>query len=361
MKNLSDLALGSTKSAVIEDDQGREGQRWIAGLLMAVACTLMVLMTYEWTLRAAGAEPNFRDTQARWSSIREAVGRDQDEDAIAILGASQIRAAVSISILEQRFPEQTIYPLAYVGRTPCPALQDLAENTGFRGTVIISLTSNAGDCDPEVNHMFDVVAGYHNQWNWARKTDAWAADLMTHALVATDPDHSLRSLIENALEPGRPLIKQRYEITRRNRQLEMDFSGFDDSDLARMREHTLWAFRYRADIDDSLRQDRWSKDVDAISAAIDTINARGGQVVIVRLPTSGSLATAEQEFFPRAEYWDEIARRLPVTAALNHADYPAVTAFKTPDGNHLDFRDSADFTTALFDAIEGEGVSFSRP
>lgn len=360
MKNVQDLSSGSAKPQTADADKTLESPRWITGLLMAAASTVILLMAYEWTLRTSGAEPNFRDTQARWSSIREAIGRDQEKGAIALLGASRIRAAVSISELERRYPEQTIYPLAYVGRTPCPALQDLAENTNFRGTIIISLTSNAGDCDPDVNDMFGVVASYYSQWNWARKIDAWAADLATQTLVSTDPDYSFRTLIENALEPDKPLIKQGYEITRRNRQLEMDFSQFSDTDLEQMREHSLWAFRNRANIDADLRLARWSRDFDAMNEAIETITARGGQVVIVKLPTSGRLAVAEQEFFPRAEYWDQIAYQSPVTAALNHADYPAITAFETPDDNHLDFRDAVDFTTTLFDAIEREGVSLSR-
>ena len=360
MKNLSNTGSKAAALQTSEAEAERQNNHWISSLVMSVACALFVLIAYEWSLRAAGIEPNFRDSQARWSTVRETAGSDLDRDAIAILGASRIRAAISLSELEQRYPDQPIYPLGYIGRAPCAALQDLAENTEFRGTVIVSLSSNWVDCQPGPNQMHDVVARYHSQWNWARKIDAWASNLVTQSLVATDPDHSFRSLFKNVIEPATPVLRAKYEITRRNRQLEMDFARFSEADLAQMQEHSVWAFRGRVAADASLRRERWLAGLDAFNQAIETITARDGQVILVKLPTSGPLVQVEEESFPRAQFWDEMARRLPATAVLHSQDYPSVSGFATPDGNHLDFRDAAAFTTALFNALESEGVTLSR-
>ncbi len=360
MKNLSNTASNAAALAPSETETERENNHWISSLVISVACALIILIAYEWSLRAAGVEPNFRDSQARWSSVREVAGTDRDRDAIAILGASRIRAAISLNELERRYPDQAIYPLGYIGRAPCAALQDLAENTEFRGTVIVSLSSNWVDCQAGPNQMHDVVARYHGQWNWARKIDAWASNLVTQSLVATDPDHSFRSMFKNAIEPATPVLRAKYEITRQNRQLEMDFSRFSQADLAQMQEHSVWAFRGRVATDAGLRRERWSAGLDAFNAAIETITARDGQVILVKLPTSGPLVLVEEEAFPRAQFWDEMARRIPATAVLHYQDYPAISSFATPDGNHLDFRDAAAFTTALFDALEHQGVTLSR-
>lgn len=360
MKNISGSNANLETPPVTDPVKERANFHWISSLALAVLVFLVALLIIEWSLRASGAEPNFRDSQARWSTVREAAGLDRDADAIALLGASRIRAAISLSETETRYPDQGIYPLGYVGRAPCAVLQDLAEETKFRGTIIVSLSSNWVDCRPAQNQMHDIVSRYHNQWNWARKIDASAANLVTQNLVTADPDHSIRSLLSNLREFGQFTRPQNYEVTRRNRQLEMDFSQFSEDDLAQMQSSGAWAFIGRVEAEERRRRENWLAGIAAFNEAIETINARGGQVILVRLPTSGPLEQAEEEHFPRDQFWDEMARRLPAIAVLHYQDYPALSAFATPDGNHLDFRDAPRFTSILFDLLEQEGVSLSR-
>lgn len=360
MKNISTFSSDLAAPQPVATATERTDARWITSLVIALACALTLLGAYEWSLRAAGAEPNFRDNQARWSVVRDAMERDQNHNAIALLGASRIRAAISLTELEARYPDQGIYPLGYVGRVPCAALQDLAENSSFRGTVIISLTSVWVDCRPGPNQMHDTVARYHAEWNWARKLDAWATNQVTQSLVAVDPDHSIRTLISNAVDPERTLLPRKYEITRRNRQLEIDFSHFSEEQLEQERARRAWGYNQIIAPDEAGRRARWQTGLDAFDDAIETITARGGQVVLVRLPTGGALRTAEEGYFPRAAYWDEMASQLPAAISLHYQDHAALATVDTPDGDHLDYRNAPMFTAALFDALEQEGVDFSR-
>ena len=347
--------------SIMAPDSARAETSWIGNLLTAMLCAACILVAYEWTLRASGAEPNFRDNQARWSSVREAAGEDRAHDSIALLGTSRVRAAISQTELEKRYPDQAVYPLGYIGRGPCAVLEDLANETGFRGTVVISLNAAWVDCRPGPYQMHGTVARYHGEWNWARKVDAWAANVVTQNLVFTDPNHSIRNLIVNALEPGTSLLKEDYEITRRNRQLEFDFSRFSDADLAHMASHGRRAYIQRVETAEHKRQEHWTAGLAAFSDAIKTITARGGQVVLVRLPTSGPVKRVEDEYYPRQQYWDNMALMLSTTTALHYQDDAVLARFDTPDGNHLDHRDAARFTAALFDAIERDGVEFTRP
>lgn len=346
--------------SIAAPDSARAETSWIGSLLTAMLCAACILVAYEWTLRASGAEPNFRDNQARWSSVREAAGKDQTRDAIALLGTSRVRAAISVAELEARYPDQAVYPLGYIGRGPCAVLEDLANTTDFRGTVIISLNAAWVDCRPGPYQMHSTVARFHGEWNWARKIDAWAADVVTQNLVFTDPSHSIRNLLANALEPGTSLLNADYEITRRNRQLEFDFSRFGDDDLARMRSHGRRAYIQRVETAEHKREEHWNAGLAAFSDAIENITARGGQVVLVRLPTSGAVKRVEDAYYPRQQYWDRMALSLSTATALHYEDDTVLTRFDTPDGNHLDHRDAARFTATLFDAIERNGVDFTR-
>jgi hypothetical protein len=78
----------------------------------------------------------------------------------------------------------------------------------------------------------------------------------------------------------------------------------------------------------------------------EQIRARGGEVVLIRMPTSGDLWTLHELQYPRAEYWD---RLVAVTGlpAIHFADYPGLSGFECPDFSHLDARDSPRFTQAL--------------
>ncbi|MCR9078102.1 MAG: hypothetical protein NXH78_03290 [Hyphomonadaceae bacterium] len=361
MKNLSISNSDAQDTAAMSARGNDRKTDWITSLLAALVCTAIILTGYELVLRAAGAEPNFRDNQARWSFVREAAGRDQSSDSIALLGASRIRAAVSLSELESRYPGQSVYPLGYIGRSPCAALQDLADSTDFRGTIVVSLNANWVDCRPSPYQMHRTVVRYHAEWNWARKIDGQASEFITQNLVFTDPHHSIRHLIVNTLEAGTPLSNKDYEITRKNRQLEFDFAPFSAEDLAQMQRRSRRAYIRRVGAGEGKRPDRWNAGRSLLSDAIEKITARGGQVVIVRLPTSGPLLRAEQEHFPREQFWDDLVDALPATAFLHFADDPSLSGFETPDGNHLDHRDAARFTAALFDAIERDGVDFKRP
>lgn len=333
---------------------------WIASLAYALVCTLIVLTGYEWALRSAGLEPNFRENQARWSAVRDAAGKDRSVNAIALLGASRIRSSVSLNELEDRYPDHNVYPLGYPARNPCGILHDIAETTEFRGTIVISMNANWVDCRPGVHQMHGIIDRYHKEWNWARSIDSWAADMVTQTLTFTDPSYSIPSLLENAIEHGKLLPRKKHEITRRNRQLDLDFTRLNLEQIENSKATNLRWFRWRAKDGADALPDLWDPGLSSLSETIEKINARGGQVVIVRFPTSGELRAQESHHFPRERYWDDLAAKLPASAILHFEDYSALTNFHLPDDSHLDYRDAPAFTRALFETIEQNGVAIER-
>ncbi len=360
MKNLSTSNSSHPRTTTAVASPASHDARWISTIVIALVIAIAALMAFEWTLRASGAKPNFRDNQARWSQVREAVQQDVNYDSIALLGASRIRAAISISALETRYPNQAIYPLGYVGRGPCASLQDLADNTEFRGTVIVSMAPNWVDCDPSRFQMHGIVNRYHQDWNWARKIDSRLSNTVTRHLVIFDPHYSIQNILENYLERGEILPRPDYRTTRENRQIEYDYSNISPDELEQLQSRSLHSFLYRQEKGENKGQDRWGAALAIFRNAIDKIEARGGQVIMLRLPTSGPLERAEIEHFPRAEYWDQFSTQLSASVTMHYQDFAELSRFSPPDGNHLDLRESARFTATLFDLAEAEGIDFSR-
>src|SRR5262249_22831867 len=92
--------------------------------------------------------------------------------------------------------------------------------------------------------------------------------------------------------------------------------------------------------------DRLIHNLDAIDECVDAIQARGGTVVFVVMPTSGPVRLHESLLFPRCQWWAFWVQRSP--AVMIHSDdFSALSRFYPPDGLHLDGPDQAAFTRAL--------------
>ena len=360
MKNLSISNSDRPSKLDIERGDAEPKTDWIRSVLIAVVFTFVLLVAFEMVLRASGAQPNFRDNQSRWSAIRDAAGKDTSSNAIALLGASRIRAGISLDTLRDRYPDHGVYPLGYVAHRGCAVLKDLANTTEFRGTIILSMNANWVNCQPGPNQMYSKVDSYHRDWNWAREIDARISNVVTGWFVFTDSHYSIRSLLSNTLKTGTVLPQKHYVTSRVDRQLEYDFSFLDSEKLDDIRNHDTASYLWRVDTELQLNEASWKNGLEEFSRSIETITKRGGQVVIIRMPTGGSLRRAEEEAFPRTQFWDDLAASLPADAIIHFEDEAALAAFNLPDGNHLDKRDAPEFTQKLLDLLESKGIELNR-
>src|SRR5690606_1924717 len=87
---------------------------------------------------------------------------------------------------------------------------------------------------------------------------------------------------------------------------------------------------------------------------VTAIQERGGEVIWLRMITTGDVWTQEQALFPRAEYYDRLAAEVP-GHFLHFADEPSLAGFECPDGRHLDYRTSPEFTRALAAVLKRRG------
>jgi hypothetical protein len=86
-----------------------------------------------------------------------------------------------------------------------------------------------------------------------------------------------------------------------------------------------------------------------VERAVRAILARGGRVILLRMPTSGLVLEAEQKRWPRALFWDRVAASTRART-VHFEDWPGLNGFTCPDGSHLDYRDRSAFTEAFVDA-----------
>lgn len=334
------------------DHLGRLPLRVVAA---AAALALIMLVSSEATWRHAGHRPSVSDTDEAWAIQRSRV--DGDPRAIAILGDSRTQLAFALDTMEARFPGRPIAQLAIVGRPPLAALVDLADDPEFNGTVLLGLHA----AHLESTYMLDApeprVVAYHAKWkpatNWFYH-DAWLRAridmFLQERLVLLAPGLGLDRLARSLLQTG-GLPPPSHIVQGANRQVAGDYR-IVDADLRRKQFEALAEHRANRGLPNRVDWDRRAR---AVRDSIREIAARGGTVVLIRLPSSPDRFVSEERLHPRVEYWDRLADGTPA-ATVHYRDVPRLAELVPPDSSHLDSRDAERFTNALIDEIQRQGV-----
>lgn len=82
---------------------------------------------------------------------------------------------------------------------------------------------------------------------------------------------------------------------------------------------------------------------------------RGGELIMVRCPSSGPLAQGEQKFLGREGFWDPLIDSLNVPA-YNYLDYEQLMGYECPEWSHLKYEDALTFTNDLVDIMLKDDV-----
>ena len=320
-----------------------------AALATAALLAIAIIWAAEWYWRSAGYAPLVIDSRALWALERSQVNLTRREPFV-ILGASRILCGADMATLRERLPAHRPVMLAINGLYPFAALHDLAQDEGFRGTVLVDI-----DTRGMTRPMWDL----QQSWvDYAKReftpNEAFNRILLNHwqerAVVAQHEmslPNMLQRWIDGSGEPFRP-----YWTIHADRSCDIDFSR---TDPAQARAHfDAHLEENRDQLDPGIGPERFLADLEEVESWIDTIQHRGGRVIVYQTPTSGSRLAIEDKIFPRELYWVPWAERTDANV-LHFADEPALAAFDLPDDSHLDFRDKPAYTQALVDALIRRG------
>jgi hypothetical protein len=136
--------------------------------------------------------------------------------------------------------------------------------------------------------------------------------------------------------------------------MAIDFASIQDLERHNLSELKGYRRRYRRakhpspeDLDD---------EIDELNTWISHINARGGQVVFVRMPSSGNRLALEEEYHPKTRYWNRFSARSIGTCIEAPEIWNADGDWVCPDESHLDQETATRFTNALVDELIERGV-----
>ena len=327
---------------------------WRETLTAAVASALLLLIGMELGWRALDHEPSMNDDAAAWSVRRAQVYGEQPRDRLAFLGSSRIQLAIDTRTLRQAFPALGIEQLAVEGRSPVAAFLDLAADERFHGVVVLDLQPD--DLEPaQLGQQQGYVDAFRAGQALERRIERRIEMELQGRLVFASPELRLPRVLESLLGHGAP--PQPYQVTTypdRSRADRFQFADVAGQRRKRMaRDEASFSSAARS------RPDEWLQRALELSAAGERIAARGGAVLVFRMPVDDERAAFEERWYPRAQYWGAfaaVASSKSTVKVIDGRDEVELAGVPTPDGSHIDARDRQEFTLRLARLLLREGL-----
>ena len=322
-------------------------------LIIALTISIIGLVAWETYWRSEGYYPNLDDNKDLWAVQRTKVENASKDDVI-LLGSSRILFDIQLNEWEAETGIRPIQ-LASAGTTPLPHFHDIVENTNFAGTLLLGVTPGL---------FFSTTFPLAQPWKRAQsRIDYYFkrtyAQRLNHilsiplqqnlVLMSTSEEEwtsniDLKTLLKNIKignrQPkGMPPFYQ-FENISLERNTEMTKRTVNDTAFANTIKK-VWGF-YGSTSPPPEKDATMSfflKDAKAFTE-------RGGNLILLRCPSSGGARMGENHAFPRTDFWDALVSQANVKA-YHFEDYKQFQNFECPEWSHLSAKDARFFTTEL--------------
>lgn len=333
----------------------------------AFALALGFVAFMEWRLSANGFVATAIDSEQLWAKERRHASR-AGSNAVILVGASRIQLDVDLPTLRRSTGLEPVQ-LAIDGSGYLPILEGLARDPTITGTVIVDYKVAAEPAVP-VRDTADIYqANYEAQatqpflpdfaWSEGRLSDLLRANLRSYADGARPitsflmrvlpsgetPQYLLTLPDRSRLADYRQVAMPAFYLARVARNLGAPPPA-DDADPVRLEAQLRAGVEALVPQSPTYEQARYRR----ILAATRAIEARGGRVLFIVMPTSGLVRRIDDRSFPREQFYDRFAEEVG-SRAHYWSDYASLREFTCPDGSHLDRRDRERFTLALAEVL----------
>lgn len=335
-------------------------------MLIALVLTLVAIIGWELYLRAnMQSITKIADDKALWAVQRAKVDHLSKDDVI-LTGSSRVLFDIQLDVWEEKTGIRPVQ-LACAGSSPLPVFHDIVNNSEFTGTVVVGVTPGL---------FFSTTFPQAQPWRWPQERvehfqDRTYADRLNHQLsIPLQKSFYFVSAEEDDLADNVDLkaMLQRVQIGTRVPNPMPPFYQFGDMAVdrnVRMTDQTVtdtafantikkvWRFFMSGDMPPPDRAGTTA----FFTADARKFIARGGNLILVRCPSTGFFDEIETQGLPRTKFWDVL---VDTTGARSYhfQDYEPLTGFDCPEWSHLSAPDADKFTSRLLDImIEDEVIS----
>jgi len=315
--------------------------RWGATWLVVAAVVVSVVVRFELFVRSRGYQPSVKDDEYGWAWERGRVANDSPR-TVALLGSSRVMLAFSASAFREELPGWTYAQLGINGTTPIGTLWDLSRDPEFRGIALVDVSEGAF-FKASWGAQDKWIEAYHRRWRsvGSMAERVLATYVQSHlAMLATRGVHTLGKLWRTGSWPQPPYVTTFSDRTR--------FADFSLTDVGRQRGNRLELIKsWDLTTGDAAS---WLAQALEVEPAVAAIQARGGRVVYIRMPTCDERWAAEEQQTPKGAFWDALARKTQALT-IHFKDDAVLSSFPCPDTSHIASKDGPAFTRRLVELL----------
>jgi hypothetical protein len=299
--------------------------------------------------------PSYRDDGALWAIQRRRIDAD-GADATVLIGASREFFDVQLPVWE-RFSGRRPVQLAIVGTSPLFALESLADDSKFRGRVIVGVA-------PDI-----FFSGFEYRKSWLKylkhqspseRVGKWLSMHFVEPYLAFyDDDFALFTVLKRQPWPLRSGREPRITVRKlSNTDADRNTRMWDKPEndpaygaLAR----SIWAQDFNdpppTPEEAAEAQRTLEQQIARAVAAVAKLKARNIPVLFLRGPSDGEYLKFEDREFPRASTWDVLLTKTG-SSGIHFQDYPELQGFRIPEWSHLAAADADRYTAELYKIID---------
>lgn len=326
-------------SSISSSSESLLSSGWGRTWLLAAAAMLLFVCGWETYVRMHGTQAFQVENSAELWAQERARASALGSQAVVLVGASRMQMDIDIETM-QRISHKTPVQLAISASPFMPVLRDLADDDRVSGTILVSLTMQDLVSQTSQSAAEQWVQSYRLARARGSASFYEPAEETLHQTV-----HKTFVSLSLGARPQNLLFGSRlgYVRTLPNRMQLADYESTDRAAAYRERVR-----RYIASGGEPVRQTVADFDarIAALNDVVERIRSHGGDVVLIRFPSTRRIWEIEQIRYPRDAYWDALAEHT-TARTIHFADHPELMAFDLPDGVHLDYRDAPSFTAAL--------------
>jgi len=313
---------------------------WVRIWLVAVLIAGTSIASVEILARHRGHKPDVPDSLSLWTYHRmRVVGRDPK--LIVAIGTSRIRTDISPEVVSESLPGFRLIQLGLHGPVSAVGLLiDLSRIPGFCGTILCDVPAPLF----ERSRWDDKPAEDRKVQARLRLLNELIECVLREHLVALSDRLSLRRWL-GAKSSGRELEWPQYIRVHLNRSMTADLMSDEviaQIGRAKFREYVgivQAAKRYRS-------MNEFRETVAPLADVVATIRRNGGQIVFLRLPTSGKRFELEEAAYPTQQYFPVLADAT-TAACIDFRSLPGQSDFHCSDDSHLSPEGARSFTRRL--------------
>lgn len=336
------MPLSTSNSNIVYRDMPEKP--WAIIITVSLVMVLLLLIGWELLARKMHHQPGgyLSGMDAMWAQERRKLDVPNNDIRVVLTGSSRMLWAADLNILEKQLGTRPLQ-LSLPGTSPALFVKDIVENTNFDGIILVGVTPFLFNWLTEGFFGKDAFQRYHSE-SPAQWLSTKLHDPLAKHLGFVDEGFSLFELIDHYL-----VLPERKNSKVLNQQGWKLGDTFDD------RQTDMWApIEQKGSFDNKQILNFWLPGLDLnklktpeemdkmVKDAIDffvplltTLQERGGDMVFIRMPSSGLYLERDIKSNHRENLWLPMINTFNAPA-INTMDFAELsTDLEIPEWSHL--------------------------